>query len=714
MLARWAPPPPGELSVVAISYEVYMKRCALYFLLLLIACPVAAQEEPAPLNVYNGEIPAGERTFFVAPNGEDDAAGTEEEPWATLDFAVTQVERGDVVVMRGGIYEHDETIRIQTPSGYFGELITVVAYPGEVPILEFASQPKQRDVHGIRLNANWWRLIGLTLRNASHNGIRIDGSYNILEQITAYGNHDTGIHMAGGASYNLIKNSDSFRNFNYDPARNNGAPIGGNADGFSAKFEIGPGNRYVGCRAWENSDDGWDFWEAENTIVIDSSWAFGNGDAAAFNHPAGFNGNGNGFKLGGNYVVADHIVRRSLAFKNFGSSGNAKGFDYNNNPGAMTLIHNTAYDNGRNFYFPLSPPSGQAAFLNNLSIGSSLHAQLPPDAVIAGNSWQADSEITTDMLMSVDVEAATSPREADGSLPQLDFLRPAGESFLVDGGVSIGEPFYGAAPDMGAFEMETGGYVEPWIDRGTGASIADLKVFDLEHAADWSIVDDIQEGDPAYGGSDETLMGLPESLTVHDWIRPSRATSAKHYLFEAARFVLTQDAFVLVAHADAIDDKPEWLAEYTETGATLAVAAAGVGEHWLTIFQREASAGDTISLGRNSLDGAADAPMYLAMVGGPANVKLEDALPRATVSLEGIHPNPVLETATVSFRLDRGANVLIQIYDALGRRVTDVASGFYPPGDHALRWDASVLPAGVYYCRLRTDGFVAVTTLVRQ
>ena len=333
-----------------------MKRCALVILLFLSSLPAFGQNEEAPLNVYNGEIPPGSHTFFIAPDGDNLAAGTETEPWATLDHAVSQVARGDVIVMRGGVYHHDDIIRIQSPSGFTDELIVVTAYPGEVPILDFSAQPKERNYHGIRLNANWWHLIGITVRNASHNGIRMDGSFNILEQFTAYGNHDTGIHMAGGASNNLIRNSDSFQNFNFDPARTDN--VGESADGFSAKFEIGPGNRYVGCRAWENSDDGFDFWRAASTIIIDSTWAFDNGDASDFGNPAGFDGNGNGFKLGGDYIIANHVVRYSMAFDNFGVSGRAKGFDYNNNRGAMTLIHNTAYNNGRNYFFPLDPPEG--------------------------------------------------------------------------------------------------------------------------------------------------------------------------------------------------------------------------------------------------------------------------------------------------------------------------------------------------------------------
>ncbi len=692
-----------------------MKRCALLILLLLCAHPAIAQEEDPGLNVYHGEIPEGGDTFFVAPEGDDDAAGSEEEPWATLDFAVTQVARGDVIVMRGGVYEHDDIIRIQTPSGYFHELITVVAYPGEVPILDFSSQPKERNYHGIRLNANWWHLIGITIRNASHNGIRMDGSYNILEQVTAYGNHDSGIHMAGGASYNLIKNSDSFRNFNYDTNRT--PRIGNNADGFSAKFDIGPENRYVGCRSWENSDDGWDFWEAESTIIIDSSWAFGNGDASVFDvDPQVFEGNGNGFKLGGGNPApyTPHVVRYSMAFNNFGSSGNAKGFDYNSNPAAMTLLHNTAYNNGRNYYFPINPPEGQAVFLNNLSAETNLHAQLPlEDVVAAGNSWQSETEVTTDMFLSVDTEEAKGPREPDGSLPAIDLLRPTPESFLVDGGLAIGEPFYGAAPDMGAYEHESGERIQPWIERGSGTSVADLRVFDLENAAQWSIVDELETGDEVYGGSNETLIGLPTNLEVYDWIRPAASSRTKNYLFEPAEFVLLRDAFVLVAHADAVTEKPAWLAAYAETDTDLGIAADGIGERWLTIYQREAAAGDTIKLGRNSLDGDSNAPMYLAMVGGPANVAAENPHVPLAASLEDIYPNPVVDAATIAFRLERPADVTIKIYDALGREVALLASGHRGAGRHEARWNAADHPAGVYYCHVATESFTEVRTIVR-
>ena len=103
-------------------------------MLLLLAVSLSAQDAFRPLNVYHGEIPDGDRTLYIAPEGDNANSGTEETPWATLDFAVSQAEPGDVLVMRGGVYDHVTTISI-TRHGSEENPIVVTAYPGEVPVL---------------------------------------------------------------------------------------------------------------------------------------------------------------------------------------------------------------------------------------------------------------------------------------------------------------------------------------------------------------------------------------------------------------------------------------------------------------------------------------------------------------------------------------------------------------------------------------------------
>jgi hypothetical protein len=682
-----------------------LTRSIVVALAVLLGAPFAfAQgEEPEPLNVFNGEIPQAERIYFVATDGDNAGAGTKEDPWATLPYAVSQVRRGDVIVMRGGIYHHNQTISIQTPSGFIGELITLTAYPGEVPILDFSSQPPLQNQHGIRLNANFWHVIGITIRNASHNGIRMDGSYNILEQVTAYGNHDTGIHMAGGASNNLIKNSDSFRNFNFDTNRT--PRIGNNADGFGAKFNIGPNNRYEGCRSWENSDDGFDFWEAQNTITIDNSWAFGNGDASVFGDPANFEGNGNGFKLGGNNVHTPHVVRRSLAFDNFGASRNAKGFDFNNNRGAMRLEHNTAFNNGRNYWFPSDPPDGsQAVFLNNLSVQTSLHAALPPSAVVAGNSWQVATQVSPDVFLSVDTQLAQGPRQADGSLPHTDFLRPAPGTLPVDAGVAFGQPFYGLAPDIGAYPLVQGELRDPWIALAPSAGLSAARVYDVEAGDLWATGAELSVGARAYADADPVITSVSQGIEVHEWIRTAWATGRKNYLFTVAELEAAENTTLLVAHADAVATKPAWLEAFTQTPERITLEAEGT-EHTLSVYRRDIAAGETVVLGRNSVDGASGHPMYLVMLGSTMVVSAGDG-PVAAQGLE-LHPsfpNPFATTTNVSYTLPEAAQVSVRVYDLMGREVAELVDERMPAGTHSLVWAPQGLASGVYHLRLAAGG----------
>jgi hypothetical protein len=70
---------------------------------------------------------------------------------------------------------------------------------------------------------------------------------------------------------------------NCDSTRNFDGPVGGNADGFSAKWSLGPGNVFSGCRSWENFDDGWGLWMGSQPVLITNCWAFRN--AAMFGIP---------------------------------------------------------------------------------------------------------------------------------------------------------------------------------------------------------------------------------------------------------------------------------------------------------------------------------------------------------------------------------------------------------------------------------------------
>jgi len=375
--------------------------------------------------------------IYVSPSGDDDNPGTYELPFRTLTKAVSVSGPDSLIYMRGGVY-NDSTTHTLNQTGQQGMFIKVWAYPGEIPILDFSNQPVSTSSRGIRISNNYWYLKGLVIRNAKDNGIYVTSMYNIVENCIIYDCNDTGIQISGGGSYNLILNCDSFNN--HDPLTN-----GENADGFAAKLGIGPGNIFRGCRAWNNSDDGFDMYEAADTVLVDNCWSFRNG----YNiwGITNFAGDGNGFKLGGNYFPDPHKIIRSVAFDNVN-----KGFDQNNNTAGITVYNNTAWGNGsRNYSFPTQPDSGIHILKNNISFEGT--NQITGNSIVEANSWQGFTVTNTD-FRTLDSTLAILPRDSAGNLPYINLLRLASGSSLIDAGVDVGLPFNNSAPDLGAFEYE--------------------------------------------------------------------------------------------------------------------------------------------------------------------------------------------------------------------------------------------------------------------
>lgn len=68
------------------------------------------------------------------------------------------------------------------------------------------------------------------------------------------------------------------------------------------------------------------------------------------------------------------------------------------------------------------------------------------------NYFTLPGAITAEDSVSLDESQLMAPRQANGDLTEIDFLRLAPNSDAIDAGVDVGLPFEGAAPDLGAFE----------------------------------------------------------------------------------------------------------------------------------------------------------------------------------------------------------------------------------------------------------------------
>jgi hypothetical protein len=422
--------------------------------------------------------PATRATYYVSPSGNDAGPGAIGAPFATIAHAQSVAAPGDTVYLRGGRYAYTAgTSACASPtavisaielskSGAPGSPIEYLAYPGEKPVFDFSGIKDSCRVKGFLVSGSWLHLEGLEVTGAPQNntlnheswGMWISGSNDVFERLDLHHNMGPGLFIQDGGG-NLVLDCDSHEN--YDPLTSNGA--GQSADGFGCHIaQGGTGNVFRGCRAWWNSDDGWDFIQAAEVVTVEKSWSWYNGYLPGTMTPAPA-GNGNGFK-GGGFGVPEtkvpasppsHVIRNCLSFLN-----KAAGFYANHEPVADHFYNNTAYANHPDFDLLGMLPDGTVQNLgilrNNLAYGGTLLGNATGPMVDASNdSWDLSPALTVGDgdFLSTSVTGMDGPRQADGSLPCVPFMRLSPTSQLIDKGVDVGIAFLGAAPDLGAFEQ---------------------------------------------------------------------------------------------------------------------------------------------------------------------------------------------------------------------------------------------------------------------
>jgi hypothetical protein len=314
---------------------------------------------------------AGLPEYWVSPTGSDAAAGTQAAPFYTLTKAVSFLRPGtaSTIWVMPGTYSYAVTVQL-TLAGTQAAPFNIKAVAGATkPILDFALQPQNTSsLRGFDISGNWWHLTGLEIEHSADNCINIGGSNNTIENVVVHECGDTGVQitvdgdLAGdptkGAN-NTILNCDSWGNLDV-------ATGGENADGFACKLAIGPGNVFRGCRSWNNADDGWDFFAANDVVTVDNCWAFLNGKTlSGAGNPQG---DGNGFKLGGKQSGTDlggavHKVTNSFAFENL-----ACGFTRNNNVDVPSLAMCGSVRNGSDAYCPSTTDFTMSAANNGFTM----------------------------------------------------------------------------------------------------------------------------------------------------------------------------------------------------------------------------------------------------------------------------------------------------------------------------------------------------------
>lgn len=364
-------------------------------------------------------------TYYVAPTGSDSAAGSLSAPYKSIQVAVNKVSAGDTIYLRGGTYSPTTNIQV-TKSGTSSSRITLAAYQSEVPIVDgeaLTGTPAElggsidREDRGILHveGASYWTFKGIHFINGPYGVYASDSNNNIFEQLVTRQNYETGFQLQDSSANNQILYLDSYEN--RDPRKN-----GESADGLGIKEGSGSGNLVKGARLWNNVDDGLDFWEFASGITVVDTISWGNGfNRWSFDE---FEGDGNGFKLGGGESsAADHQISNSIAFGNA-----AKGFTDNKQPGKFVFKRNTAWNNGEVGFQTVASVStlqNNIAASNADSTSNSAQISLSSSTTQDLNSWQGSATWKDSAFKSVDTSLVQGKRDASGKIAASNFLLPA-------------------------------------------------------------------------------------------------------------------------------------------------------------------------------------------------------------------------------------------------------------------------------------------------
>lgn len=366
------------------------------------------------------------KDLYVSLSGTNAGEGTIESP-IDLETALDYITPGYTIYVREGNYRG---LNIEmSHSGNKNAVKTLKAYNSEKVVFGAS-----------KLDGSYWHLDGIQVTGAPSTGLRLTGSYNTVENCLFYQNGDTGLQISAASINNpvtwprdnTILNCESF---------NNRDASGINADGFAAKLGVGVNNLFKGCISHNNADDGWDlFNKLENypnePVTIDGCIAYENGLVEGYDKPTA-GSIGNGFKLGGEGLPVDHILKNSIAFNN-----NMDGITCNFNPGQITVENCTSFDNARSNYIfrsnPYREPAEQGIFKNNISFRTDEKYEI--NDFISGNIYKSyffadgNDTVKASDFVSVAVPKAFT-RDKDNNIIFGNFLRLKSSSKLASAGV---------------------------------------------------------------------------------------------------------------------------------------------------------------------------------------------------------------------------------------------------------------------------------------
>ncbi|HLP66396.1 MAG TPA: right-handed parallel beta-helix repeat-containing protein [Rhizobium sp.] len=385
--------------------------------------------------------PAGR---WVSQTGSDANPGTYAQPYATIQYAWSQCAAGETIWIKDDLtpttFSGTRPAIALLVNGTAGNPITLRGWPvgtrRTINLTNYTGDATGGT--GIRVVGNYAILRDLHITQVKLPGV----SAPYIDAINWRGTNGQLINCAiseiegrgltigegGFTCTNMLVQDNDIWNC-YDPRS---ASAYGNADGIQL-FGGGTGIIVERNRIWNCSDDGIDMFFQTAAVTVRDNWIWKTGYREDGTTTGG---NGSGIKTGSGTNSAAHLVTRNLIFDCRQAGINANGSTI-----ANTWSYNTIIGTGLAGQYSMALWENAVAhqILGNCSYSVSATGWIFGNAIVrTRNSFDTPPGITESAgwFKSLSRTGVDGARGADGSLPVLDFGRPAVGSALLGAGPS--------------------------------------------------------------------------------------------------------------------------------------------------------------------------------------------------------------------------------------------------------------------------------------
>jgi beta-glucosidase len=250
--------------------------------------------------------------------------------------------------------------------------------------------------------------------------------------------------------------------------------------------------------------------------------------------------------------------------------------------------------------------------------------------------------------------------------------------------------------NSGTLESIDGGLLQPFgpIDAYNWVRPAVVTIparIEAENYSDMSGIQ-IEPTNDIDGVSDVT------SIDDGDWLEYLVNVPVNNYYYLALRYA-----------SESAAGEVQFLISKT-IGATMSLPATGSWNNWAIVQMRppiyagEQTIGIKINKGGFRLN-------WLSITVNPTSVNNQNLVPLTNI-LEQNFPNPFNLSTEINYSVKNDGIVRLNVFNLLGQEVKVLKNEHQPAGSYSIRFDASGLASGVYFCKLQTGNFSAVKKLL--